>query len=142
MSTKLIKILALTFTIFIFQSCEKEEERFPYVSFDVTFNISTQLNNVAVGEYVFKNKYAYGGLIIYHKTSSEYLAFDRACPHKPRDRCILEPDENFETVLTCPCCGSKFLITDDGSVFEGPATRPLYQYETYYIPPNQLRVRN
>jgi len=142
MLTKLIKIFVFVFSLFIFQSCEKEGEPFPHVSFDVTFNISTQLNNVAVGEYVFKDQYAYGGLIIYHKTSSEYLAFDRACPHKPRDRCLLDPDDDFETILTCPCCGSQFLITDDGAVFNGPSVRPLYQYETYYIPPNQLRVRN
>ena len=119
--------------------CDDEREPFPYVYVDVTFNISTQLGDLPVGEYVIKEQYGYGGLIIYRAGRSSFYAFDRACTYKPKKKCLLSEDNKFG-LMECPCCGSSFQLSQEGMVFNGPATVPLKQYEAYYIPPNQLRV--
>lgn len=122
--------------------CEDEREPFPYVYVNETFNISTQLGDLPQGEYVIKEQYGYGGLIIYRAGSSSFLAFDRACTYKPKKKCLLKEDEEFEGagLMKCPCCSSSFHLSQEGMVFNGPATVPLKQYNAYYIPPNQLRV--
>jgi len=122
--------------------CEDEREPFPYVYVNETFNISTELGSMTVGEYRIKEQYGYGGLIIYRAGSSSFYAFDRACTYKPQKKCRLSEDEEFEGagLMKCPCCGSSFHLSQEGMVFNGPATVPLKQYNAYYIPPNQLRV--
>jgi nitrite reductase/ring-hydroxylating ferredoxin subunit len=131
-------VLVLFF--FLFGSCEDERKPFPYVYVDVTFNISTQLNSLPVGEYIIKEKYGYGGLIIYRASRSSFYAFDRACTYNPNKKCLLE--ENPNDLMECPCCGSTFLLSQEGMVFGGPSTVPLKQYQAYYRPPNELYVTN
>ena len=132
--------------LLLFIRCEDERFQFPYVNFDVTFNISTQLSNITMGQSVIKNEknnYGYAGLIIYRLDEGTFRAFDLACTYKPEDRCALERDQDFDNLFHCPCCNSEFMINDiDGNatVFNGPAKWPLREYRTQYMPPNQLRV--
>ena len=134
----------------LFIGCEDQQKPFPYVHVNVTFDIGTELNNLAIGEYIFlgsedcgeSENCGYGGLIIYRSGQNSFHAFDRACPYKPEDKCILESDEQFESVVTCPCCGSRFIIADDGRYFDGPAQRRLKKYNAYKVSANQLRVTN
>lgn len=139
--TKIIFFLVLPWIIFVCGGCEDEREPFPYVYVDVTFNISTQLGDLPVGEYVIKEGYGYGGLIIYRASRSSFYVFDRVCPHKPKKKCQLREDEDFG-LMECPCCGSSFQLSQEGMVFNGPATVPLRQYNAYYIQPDQLHVTN
>jgi nitrite reductase/ring-hydroxylating ferredoxin subunit len=140
---KIIYVFALI--LFLFVGCENEQKPFPYVHINETFNVTTELNDLPIGEFMFLGKengnYGYGGLIIYRSGQNSFQAFDRACTYNPDDKCILERDDEFESLVTCPCCGSKFLVSENGMVFDGPATRRLKNYETYYDPPI-LRVRN
>jgi 3-phenylpropionate/trans-cinnamate dioxygenase ferredoxin subunit len=53
------------------------------------------------------------------------FAFDDACTHRG---CSLATGTLNGTSLTCPCHGSVFHVTD-GSVINGPATKPLGTYE-------------
>ncbi len=129
--------------IMVFIRCDDDIPRFPYVYVNETIYIDSQLGNMNVGEVVLLDRGGYGGLVIYRSDYAEYLAFDRACTHDYQEGCILEEDENFESLLECPCCGSKFIYGGGGfNVFNGPARRHLEQYDTYLQGANVLRVTN
>lgn len=57
------------------------------------------------------------------------FAFDDACTHRG---CSLATGTLKETSVICPCHGSVFQVTD-GSVINGPATRPLLNYEVEVV---------
>lgn len=139
--SKLSIILLTSLLSLGFISCDEQSDPFPYVRIDLTLSIDTQLGNMNVGEHRFIDNAGYGGLVIYRKLQNEYQAFDRACTHDYADACILEDDENFDGILVCPCCGSKFLLSQNGSIFNGPATKPLEEYSTY-LQGNFLRISN
>ncbi|HAB54418.1 MAG TPA: hypothetical protein DCE80_19935, partial [Ignavibacteriales bacterium] len=134
--------------ILLFIQCDDDDTPvFPYVRFNITLSISNDLLNMNIGEYVFVSGYNYGlgGLIIYRKDYSEYLAFDRACTHEAKKSCIVEDDIELTGLLVeCSCCGSKYWVinTEDfGAVHEGPARHSLMQYRTY-LSLNSLIVYN
>jgi Rieske Fe-S protein len=127
--------------LFSFFSCNDSTNTFPYVRIDLTISIDTQLGNMNVGEHRFIDNAGYGGLVIYRKSLNEYQAFDRACTHDYVDSCILKDYKDFDGILVCPCCNSKFLLSQSGSVFKAPATIPLEEYNTY-LQGNFLRVSN
>ena len=133
-------ILVVLLSLFI--RCEDDRKPFPYVYINETFDVPTELSNLAVGEYVIMEDYGYGGLIIYRAGRQSFHAFDRACTYRPEDKCLLEEDPEFG-LMECPCCGSSFLLSDEGRVFNGPSSVPLKQYQAYYNPnANQLTVTN
>ena len=136
--------MVLPWLILLSPGCEDEREPFPYVYVDRTFNISTDLGDLTEGHYVILEEYGYGGLIIYRASRSSFYAFDRVCPYKPQKKCLLNEDDEFENIgwMECPCCGSKFSLSEEGRVLNGPSTVPLKQYNAYYIQPNQLHVTN
>ncbi|MBS3776980.1 MAG: hypothetical protein KGY70_17410 [Bacteroidales bacterium] len=145
---RIFYVFALILLLFI--GCEDQQQPFPYVYVNVTFDIGTELDNLAIGEYVLLETEAcseaencgYGGLIIYRSAQYSYQAFDRACPYKPEDKCLLERDDEFESLVACPCCGSRFIVTDDGRYFDGPAQRRLKEYNAYKESANQLKITN
>ena len=57
------------------------------------------------------------------------FAFDDACTHRG---CSLATGSLTGTSVTCPCHGSVFQVTD-GSVINGPATRPLLTYDVEVV---------
>jgi len=146
--TKLRIFLISLFLGLIFIRCEEEHFAFPHTNFDVTFNISTQLDNLQPGQSIIKDEkkyYGYAGLIIYRVDKGRFRAFDLACTHQPEKGIKLERDEDFDTLFRCPECGSEFMIDNisgDIMIFNGPAKWPLKEYRTRYIPPSQLRVYN
>ena len=136
----------------LFIGCDDQQTPFPYARVDVTLDIGTELNNITTGQYVFigpddcsdAESCGYGGLIIFRPTQNTFQAFDRACTYNPKEKCLLEPDEEYgeNNILSCPCCGSKFYLGDDGMVFQGPANRRLQQYQVNKLGSNQIRVLN
>lgn len=144
--TKIIYFLILPWFLFLLQGCEDDRRPFPYVPFDVTFDISTQLNNLPTGQYIIKDEkdnYGYGGLIIYRSVGNTFYAFDLACPFRPQNKCLLKEDDTFDNLMKCPCCGSSYQLANEGRPFNGPSTQPLKQYDAFYIEAsNQLKVTN
>lgn len=57
--------------------------------------------------------------VITQPTAGEFKAFDSTCTHKGCPVKTIQGD-----VVICPCHGSQFSLAD-GSVKQGPATRPL-----------------
>lgn len=76
----------------------------------------TKITDVPVGGgTIFKEE----KIVVTQPTAGDFKAFSAVCTHQG---CIVGKVENG--TIDCPCHGSKFRITD-GSVANGPATRPL-----------------
>ena len=73
----------------------------------------------------------YKGITVYRYSQYDFIAFERCCTYDVEvdsARVMVDPSG---LTLTCPACGSTFLILD-GSIVNGPASRPLKQYMTYF----------
>ncbi len=132
------KILVFSLLLILFtgvNSCDDSSNPFPYVHVNETIYISTDLKNMLPGEIVFfgtPGNEGYGGFIIYRESETSFKVYDRACTYDYADGCILEEDLDWGTSIpTCPCCGSKFFITNNASVYNGPANVPLRRYNAY-----------
>jgi 3-phenylpropionate/trans-cinnamate dioxygenase ferredoxin subunit len=55
----------------------------------------------------------------------EFYAFGDTCTH---NQCSLAEGDLDDTIVTCPCHGSMFDVTD-GAVLSGPAEEPVGSYE-------------
>ena len=61
------------------------------------------------------------GILLYRQSDTNVLAFSRNCTH---NGCTIGSFQNGTSA--CPCHGSQF--DTSGSVVNGPAVNPLYQY--------------
>ncbi|MDA3904752.1 MAG: hypothetical protein PF484_01630 [Bacteroidales bacterium] len=129
------------FMIFLLLSCQKDSYS-PLPQVDVNIQIfpnSTQyldLNTVGGFVYLTAN-YPSRGIIVYRIDQSNFVAFERTCPHDPDECCdgdqcsrlIVDVESPF--IISDPCCGSLYLILD-GSNVNGPSQYPLKQYHTSF----------
>ncbi|MCD6112353.1 MAG: hypothetical protein J7J86_03690 [Bacteroidales bacterium] len=120
--------------IFFSNSCKDTQNKvvpYVYVNFYIEPN-SLQYENInTIGNSIYVtggNK----GIIIYRKSTDEFMAFDRTCTYDPDEpESIIEIMEQGTPIGIDSLCGSKFLLLD-GMPFEGPATIPLLQYRTNF----------
>jgi hypothetical protein len=113
-------------------SCKKESQGVPLVAVDLRM-YSTDPTFVplnAVGGWTYVSG-GYRGILIYRKTLTDFMAYDRACTYNPSDPNELIKVDNSNVLAVDAHCGSKFIITD-GSVNQGPATLPLKAYTATY----------
>lgn len=123
-------------------SCKKHDDKMiPYVQVDFTIDIwSTFYNELnSVGGYVYLTG-GFKGILIYRLNMDEFLAYDRCCSYNPPDPCERIEMEPSGLSMIDSCCGSRFLILD-GSPIQGPATKPLRPYMTFFDG-RYLRVYN
>jgi len=137
----------LVFFLFTQTNCKKEDQNqqlgIPYVNVDqyVLLNLPTNLGLNSVGGWAYL---AAGsrGIVLYHRTFDEYVAFDRHCTWQTEQSCGQVSIDTFTNVfLNCACCTSKFSLID-GSSINGPATRGLLQYRAQLSSPLTLHVYN
>ncbi|MDE5703485.1 MAG: hypothetical protein K2H70_01540 [Bacteroidales bacterium] len=95
-----------------------------------------------VGNYKTFPSYGYGGIIVYHFTETEYLAFDLACPNDYEQGCKVThypADLNLRCEGCAGCtdcrngCGTVFSLLT-GFPEEGRYPNPLYQYQVQWHP--------
>lgn len=72
------------------------------------------------------------GIIIYRKSSTNYLAYERNCSYHPNDACATVDVHSSGLYMLDTCCSSTFDF-EAGSPQGGPATRPLLQYRTQIL---------
>lgn len=71
------------------------------------------------------------GILVYRKSTSEFMAYDRNCTYRPSDACAVVSVDATNIIATDTCCHSKFSISD-GSVLQAPAALPLKAYSTTF----------
>jgi len=123
--------------------CRKNNEQVPNVSVNEYINLSlpSYSNLNAVNNWIY---YPAGvkGIIIFRKSTNEFVAYERACTYDPNTSGAVVIMQTNDIDAKDTICGSKFFIYD-GSIVNGPASRPLQQYRcTYNISANQLHIYN
>lgn len=133
-SLSTIRIGIITLLFFIVACSKNDDETIPNVPVNFTIYLTlpqySSLNSIA--SHAIVNDYGYRGIVIYRRSQDEFVAFDLACPKDPSNTMIVDSSGINTVDLSC---GSKFLL-EDGSVLNGPATRPMKQYNTEYQPNN------
>ena len=125
------RLIVFFFTLVLSLSCNKDENIIPNVR--VSFSIqASELGGVGTAIYT-QEIYGVRGIIIYHKNTNEYVAYERACTFRPSDPCevVMLDSETNPSFLVDSCCNSRFIL-DDGTPFSGPALLPLKQYLTTF----------
>ena len=131
-SLPIIQFLILV--ISFISGCSKEENKneIPVVAvnFVVNPNSTEYLELNAVNGWVAVTG-GYRGIILFRKSLTEFMAYERACPYdwEMTDARIDVESSGITTI--CPHCKSKFILLD-GSPYSGPSPYPLKQYQTSY----------
>jgi nitrite reductase/ring-hydroxylating ferredoxin subunit len=128
----LLSIILILFFVLISSQCRKDKNEIPNAYVDFYINVTTtqylELNNI--GGYAYLTG-GVRGIIVYRRSSDEFMAYERDCPYQPSNSCALIEVDNSAIMAVDSCCGSKFLLLD-GSIVNGPATRMLKQYSTSF----------
>ncbi len=142
-STHFFYISILFFIALNYYGCREVHDRIPEVFVDIELNLNnpdfyplqTTGNHVRITGGV-------SGIIVYRKSSSEFLAVERACPHDP-EKGVIVTDETGHFAIDSIGCGSEFSLLIDGMVTKGPSKFPLKIYHTAYLPNlNILQITN
>lgn len=141
---KMLSGLALLCTFMILSGCGDKDENSPIAPVDITLDPNSTIYqglNIP-GGWLYLNEsdgviYPSRGIIVYRLTMDQFLAFERTPPYKP-DSCCSTSGTNCtrlivedDTFVVDTCTNSTFLLID-GSPFEGPARRNLWQYVAEY----------
>jgi nitrite reductase/ring-hydroxylating ferredoxin subunit len=139
--------LFLFSALLLLSSCKKENMNqqlgIPYVNVDryVLLNDPNSLSLNAVGGFLYLDAGS-RGVVIYHRSYEEFVAYDRHCTYNTSDACgKVSLDSTTNVILNCACCTSKFSLID-GSVLNGPSTNPLLQYQAQLSAPGTLHIYN
>lgn len=117
----------------IFTSCDKSETSSNIPTVAVNFRIYPSDPSYSKLQIPGGWVYVTGGsmgIIVYRVSESTFTAIDRHSTYLPENRCRVTVD-NTQVTAVDSCSGSKWVITD-GSVLNGPATRPLQKYACYW----------
>lgn len=126
-------ILSISFLLLL--GCRDSREGLvPYVPVNITINI----NEPAFFNLTVPTGWVYvtggsRGIIIYRKSSTEFIALERHSTFEPQNNCATAV-ESSNLIIKDPCSDSKWLISD-GSVVNGPASRPLILYDVVFQDP-------
>jgi nitrite reductase/ring-hydroxylating ferredoxin subunit len=127
------KLLYILSFIAVCVSCKKDNNNnVPETPVDISIytNNPSFVNISVVGGWTYITG-GIRGIIVYRKSNTEFMAYDRNCTYQPSDPCatVVMDVSNIEAKDTC--CNSRFSIYD-GSVFQGPAAAPLKAYSTTF----------
>ncbi len=132
--------LSIFLLIVFLVACEKDAySPLPHVEVNIQIypNSAQFIDLNSGGGFVYLTaNYPSRGIIVYRISDTDFVAFERTCPHDPYDCCEgtqcprLMVDESRLTISDS-CCGSIYLILD-GSNVSGPSTYRLKQYHTSY----------
>jgi Rieske Fe-S protein len=120
--------------VFTTAGCSKEEKKneIPVVAvyFTIDPNSTEYLELNGVGGWVTVTG-GYRGIIIYRKSITEFMAFERACPYDWEVTTARVDVEASGLTAMCPSCKSRYILLD-GTPYDGPTHYALKQYQTQY----------
>lgn len=128
----------ILFSLLFQVSCKKSDSQdnsqneFPVVPVNFSLNPNSteyiRLNQINGWEYLTGG---YRGIIVYRKSQTEFMAYDRACPYDWSNTSARLTVDASGTTASCPACKSKYILID-GTPYEGVSRYPLRQYQTNY----------
>ena len=131
MAKRLSTSLLLLSLVVIF-SCNKNQNRVPYVPIDLYLNITlpsyTNLNVIGGWVYVSGGS---KGLIVYRQTAETFMIYDRHCTYDVNAACAAASVDSTNLAVSCDCDESQYQLYD-GAVINGPAIYSLQQYQSIY----------
>ena len=131
-SVKTYGIFLIVLLIIVVASCKKDNTNDiaqNYVDYYLYINEPSNIALNAVGGWMYVPA-GTKGIIVYRRSQSEFTALERNCTYDPNAPCSLVKVLSGISSIDS-CCNSRFSIYD-GSVINGPATQPLYQYNTTF----------
>jgi Rieske Fe-S protein len=125
--------LLLISIVVAFAGCKKENNNnVPNTPVDIYLytNNPSFVNLSTTGGWVYITG-GIRGILVYRKSSSEFMAYDRNCTYQSDQPCATVVMENTNISAIDTCCHSRFSIYD-GTVYQGPASVPLKSYTTSF----------
>ena len=132
-NTYLASITLGCFMSLLFSTCKKDENNtVPIVPVDTYIYLSNPsfIDLNAVGGWVYITGGA-RGILVYRKSISEFMAYDRNCTYNSSDACAVVSVDASNIIAVDKCCNSQFSMVD-GSVIQNPAVLPLKTYYTSF----------
>lgn len=115
-------------------SCKKDDKdnNVPYTGVDIYIysNNPSFVDVSVVGGWTYITG-GVKGILLYRKSSSEFMAYERNCTYQPNNSCATIYVDSNDITATDTCCHSQFSIYD-GSVLQGPASMSLRTYNTSF----------
>ncbi len=138
---RIINFFTLIILISLFSlACKKSNVNvnFPNVPVSkyVYMNLPPYNTLQVVGNYSYISDAGYKGLIVYHRSIDEFIAYDRGCSYDPTNTNSILNVVSGSLTIKDDACGSTFSLVD-GSVTASPATIPLKTYRVDYDQANQ-----
>ncbi len=130
--SKIHFFLLISLVLLTQSNCKKKDDVVPYVKVNFTIFLSDPdfVTLQTVGNYVFVTG-GVCGIVLYRNSQTDFTAIERCCTYQVSERCAVVHDTINPLQLRCPCCGSRFSITN-GTVLSGPAERDLVLYNTEF----------
>ncbi len=125
-----VYLLPIILILLHFSACKKSNVDEPIPNVPVNITIYLSLPQYAALNSVYNYALVdggYKGIIVFRKSQTEFVAYDRACPYDPTvSEAKLDIDSSMVNTVDLHC-GSKFNLSD-GSILHGPSTRPMKMY--------------
>jgi len=124
--------LSFSFLVLLGSCRNTNNSTMPYVPVDIYINVSlpaySNLNVIGGWAYVTGGN---DGILLYRQSFESILAYERRCTYNAFEACGFSSVDSTNVVVECACDGSRYSLFD-GSVIEGPATAPLFRYNTTF----------
>jgi len=129
---KRLSISLLLLSLVVVFSCNKNQNRVPYVPIDLYLNITlpSYSNLNVIGGWVYVSGGS-KGLIVYRQTADTFMVYDRHCTYDVNAACDPASVDSTNLAISCDCDGSQYQLYD-GAVINGPATYALQQYQSSF----------
>ncbi|MCU0358743.1 MAG: hypothetical protein MUE95_14320 [Cyclobacteriaceae bacterium] len=126
-------VLAIT-TLVTVSGCSPDltDDPIPPVFFEnIVLNLSLPENSdlMTQGFKYIGGRAGVRGIIVYRRTPTQFLAFERNCSYLPNSACATVDVHSSTLFMQDVCCSSTF--NWEGNPTGGPAWRPLRQYATF-----------
>ena len=118
----------------VFYGCKKDStnNNIPNTVVDIYIytNNPSYINVSVVGGWAYITG-GVRGILLYRKSTTEFMCYDRNCTYDPSQTCATVIVDGTNILAKDTCCNSTFSIYD-GSVTQGPAGLPLKAYNNTF----------
>lgn len=113
------------------RGCKDRDDILQPFPVDITININepAYFSLTAVGGWIYYNT-GTAKVILHRRTLDDIMCYDNRSPYNVSAGCTMSVQDDNVSIKD-NCSDSKWLLTD-GTLLNGPASRPLLQYQTTF----------